>query len=210
MAATPTVQRQGVALDAGLEEVPRPKRLCTNIFSVNLQLQELEAPTVPLSTDGQCEVVTQCLDPAHHQEAFGQPAAHHQGPFVEAEKRLCTDSLSLNLKHQDLEAPAAPLSVADLCDDVEDYLNPRHHQRAFRNGSLPSDQQQPHWPLVPSLFAGGAPSPVTGPSAAPALWSLAHVALHHTPNKVTGRLQGALTRAPELAHYLYLTHCMAA
>ena len=120
MAATPTVQHQGVALDAGLEERPRPKRLCSNIYHLNLLIPELEAPMAPLTTDGQHELVTRYLDLAHHQEAFGQPAAHHLGPLVEAKERLCTNSL-------DRDAPMAPLTTDGQHELVTRYLDPAHH-----------------------------------------------------------------------------------
>ena len=66
VAATPTVQLQGVALDAECEEGLFPKRLYVNTLALNMELRDLAVPTAPLSADGQCEIIARYLDPAHH------------------------------------------------------------------------------------------------------------------------------------------------
>ena len=122
VAATPTIQRQGGALNAECKEGHRHKRLCTNLISLNNALREHAAPTMPLSADQHCEVVSRYLDPAFYQEA------------------------------------------------------------------LPA----------PSLFSGGLPVPLTARPEHQLCW--VWLMLHCTTPLT--RLQGALTKAPELAHHL--------
>ena len=85
----------------------------------------------------------------------------------------------------EVEGPGSPSSITKCEWSVRASCSlprPSVYQGAFLYGPPSDAWLRPHWSSAPSLVAGEAPSPVTGP----ALWGLAHDAQHHTPNKVKG------------------------